>query len=64
MTTKITEEAPEIDGVDFITETVHTLAGQLIVEAYLPVIRIVRLNDGSQRFECRRPGGGIVHVIR
>lgn len=47
-----------------ITATVDRLDGVRIVDAALPVLRVVRLNCGCDRYECSRPGGGDVHVLR
>jgi hypothetical protein len=46
-----------------ITATVDTLAGQRVEDATLPVRQIIRLNCGCHRYECDRPGGGLVHVL-
>jgi hypothetical protein len=46
-----------------ITATVDTLAGQRLTDATLAVRQIVRLNCGCHRYECDRPGGGLVHVL-
>ncbi len=47
-----------------ITATVDTLAGERVEDAVLTVRLIVRLGCGCLRFECDRPGGGVVHVLR
>lgn len=47
-----------------ITETVDTLDGERITDAVLIVRVIVRLGCGCLRYECDRPGGGVVHVLR
>jgi hypothetical protein len=47
----------------FITATVDTLACQRLTDATLAVRQIVRLNCGCNRYECDRPGGGLVHVL-
>lgn len=47
-----------------ITETVDTESGDRITDAVLTVNHIVGLTCGCVRYECDRPGGGVVHVVR
>jgi hypothetical protein len=47
-----------------ITETVDTEAGERLADAVLTVRHIVALTCGCLRYECNRPGGGVVHVVR
>jgi hypothetical protein len=47
-----------------ITETVDTEAGERLIDAVLKVRQIVALTCGCLRYECDRPGGGVVHVVR
>lgn len=47
-----------------ITETVDSRDGERLVDAVLTVRHIVALTCGCVRYECDRPGGGVVHVIR
>lgn len=47
-----------------VVETVDRLDGQRVQDAVLSVRLITRLGCGCHRFECDRPGGGVVHVLR
>lgn len=47
-----------------VVETVDRLDGGRVQDAVLAVRQIARLTCGCHRFECDRPGGGTVHVVR
>ena len=47
-----------------IVATVDRLDGTRVQDAVLRVRHIVRLTCGCLRYECDRPGGGYVHVLR
>lgn len=47
-----------------VIATVDSAAGERLTDAVLTVRQIVRLNCGCHRYECDRPGGGQVHVLR
>lgn len=55
----MTAEPLTVD-VDVVTDA----AGSPIRNARLAVRNVVQLNCGCRRFECDRPGGGDVHVLR
>lgn len=47
-----------------VTATVDSATGERLTDAVLTVRLIVRLGCGCLRYECDRPGGGGVHVVR
>lgn len=53
-----------LPALSSVVATVDTEAGERLNDAVLTVRLIVRLNCGCFRYECDRPGGGTVHVLR